>query len=40
MEVFAVVIVLIFDMSHSRVGLIQVGQKPLVDLQQSMTLYQ
>lgn len=35
----AVVIVLIFDLSHSRVGLIQIGQQPLVDLQQSMTLY-
>ena len=32
----AVVIVLIFDISHPRVGLIQIGQEPLVDLQQSM----
>jgi hypothetical protein len=32
----AVVIVLIFDISHPRVGLIQVGQQPLVDLQQSI----
>jgi len=31
-----IVIVLIFDISHSRVGLIQIGQEPLVDLQQSM----
>jgi hypothetical protein len=31
-----VVIVLIFDISHSRVGLIQIGQQPLVDLQQSI----
>ena len=31
-----VVIVLIFDISHSRVGLIQLGQQPLDDLQQSM----
>jgi len=31
-----VVIVLIFDISHSRVGLIQIGQEALVDLQQSM----
>jgi hypothetical protein len=31
-----VVIVLIFDISHSRVGLIQIGQQPLNDLQQSM----
>ena len=30
-----VVIVLIFDISHPRVGLIQIGQEPLVDLQQS-----
>ena len=32
----AVVIVLIFDISHPRVGLIQIGQQPLVDLQQSI----
>ncbi|HZI88157.1 MAG TPA: hypothetical protein VFD48_15095 [Pyrinomonadaceae bacterium] len=32
--------VLIFDISHSRVGLIQVSQQPLVDLQQSMSLNQ
>lgn len=32
----SVVIVLIFDISHPRVGLIQIGQEPLVDLQQSM----
>jgi hypothetical protein len=31
-----VVIVLIFDISHSRVGLIQLGQQPLEDLQQSI----
>jgi hypothetical protein len=31
-----VVIVLIFDISHARIGLIQVGQEALVDLQQSM----
>lgn len=31
-----VVIVLIFDISQSRVGLIQIGQQPLVDLQQSL----
>ena len=31
-----VVIVLIFDISHSRVGLIQIGQQALVDLQQSI----
>jgi hypothetical protein len=31
-----VVIVLIFDISHSRIGLIQIGQDALVDLQQSM----
>jgi hypothetical protein len=31
-----VVIVLIFDISHSRVGVIQIGQEPLVDLQRSM----
>ena len=36
----AVVIVLIFDISHSRVGLIQIGQQPLVDLQQSMKIDQ
>jgi|ERR1044072_1242626 hypothetical protein len=36
--IIAVVIVLIFDISHSRVGLIQISQQPLVDLQQSMTL--
>lgn len=36
----SVVIVLILDISHSRVGLIQINQQPLVDLQQSMTLYQ
>jgi membrane protein YdbS with pleckstrin-like domain len=36
----AVVIVLIFDISHSRVDLIQVSQQPLVELQQSMTLSQ
>jgi hypothetical protein len=40
MEGFAVVIVLIFDMFDSRVGLTQLGQKPLVYLQQSMNLYQ
>ncbi len=32
----SVVIVLIFDISHPRVGLIHIGQEPLVDLQQSM----
>ena len=32
----AVVIVLIFDIAHPRVGMIQIGQQPLVDLQQSM----
>jgi hypothetical protein len=32
----AVVIILIFDLSHSRAGLIRIGQQPLVDLQQSM----
>jgi hypothetical protein len=32
----AVVVVLIFDISHPRVGLIQVGQQPLEDLQQSI----
>lgn len=32
----AVVIVLIFDISHPRLGLIQIGQQSLVDLQQSM----
>ena len=31
-----VVIVLIFDISHSRLGLIQIGQDALVDLQQLM----
>lgn len=31
-----VVIVLIFDISHPRMGLIQIGQQPLADLQQSM----
>jgi hypothetical protein len=31
-----VVIVLIFDISHPRVGLIQIRQDPLVDLQQSI----
>ena len=31
-----VVIVLIFDISHSRVGLIQVGEQPLDDLQQTI----
>jgi hypothetical protein len=31
-----VVIVLILDISHSRVGLIQINQQPLVDLQQSI----
>jgi hypothetical protein len=31
-----VVIVLIFDISHSRVGLIQIRQDPLVNLQQSI----
>ncbi len=31
-----VVIVLIFDISHPRVGLIKIGQQPLVDLQQSI----
>jgi hypothetical protein len=30
----AVVIVMIFDISHPRVGVIQIGQQPLVDLQQ------
>jgi hypothetical protein len=30
----AVVIVLIFDISHPRLGLIQIGQQPLEDLQQ------
>lgn len=29
-----VVIVLIFDISHPRVGMIRIGQQPLVDLQQ------
>lgn len=32
----AVVIVLIFDISHPRVGLIQIGQQPLVDLQHAI----
>jgi hypothetical protein len=32
----AVVIVLIFDISHPRIGMIQIGQQPLEDLQQSM----
>ena len=32
----AVVIVLIFDVSHPRVGVIQIGQQPLDDLKQSM----
>lgn len=36
----AVVIVLIFDISHSRVGLIQVSQQPLVDLQLSINVNQ
>ena len=36
----AVVIVLIFDLSHARLGLIQIGQQPLVDLQQSMMVNQ
>jgi hypothetical protein len=36
----AVVIVLIFDISHSRVGLIQISQQPLVDLQQSINVNQ
>ncbi|MCM3901153.1 MAG: hypothetical protein ND866_05560, partial [Pyrinomonadaceae bacterium] len=31
-----VVIILIFDISHPRVGLIKIGQQPLVDLQQSI----
>ena len=31
-----VVIVLIFDISHSRGGLIQISQEPLIDLQQSI----
>jgi hypothetical protein len=31
-----VVIVLIFDISHPRIGLIHIGQEPLVDLQQFM----
>jgi hypothetical protein len=31
-----VVIVLIFDISHSRLGLIKISQQPLVDLQQSI----
>ena len=31
-----VVIVLIFDISHPRVGLIHIGQQPLADLQQSI----
>lgn len=31
-----VVIILIFDISQARVGLIQVGQQPLVDLKQSI----
>jgi hypothetical protein len=31
-----VVIVLIFDISHPRVGLIRISQQPLVDLQQSI----
>jgi hypothetical protein len=35
-----VVIVLIFDISHPRVGLIQIGQDPLVDLQQSIQVNQ
>ncbi len=33
---FVVVIVLIFDLSHSRQGMITVSQQPLVDLLQSM----
>ena len=33
-----VVIVLIFDLSHSRVGLIRINQQPLVELQHSMKL--
>ena len=32
----AVVIVLIFDISHPRVRLIQISQQPLADLQQSI----
>jgi len=40
MEGPSVVIVLICDMFHSRVGLIQVGQKTLVYFSQSMNLYQ
>lgn len=31
-----VVIVLIFDISYSRVGMIQIGQEPLADLQQTI----
>jgi len=31
-----VVIVLVFDISHARIGLIQITQDALVDLQQSM----
>jgi len=40
MEGFSVVIVLMFDMFHSRFGLTQVGQKPLGYFSQSMNLYQ
>jgi len=40
MEGFSVLIVFIFDIFHSRFGLIQVGQKPLVYFSQSMNLYQ
>lgn len=34
--VISVVIVLIFDISHARIGLIQIQQDPLIDLLQSM----
>lgn len=34
----SVVIVLIFDISHSRVGMVQLGQQPLDDLQQTMKI--
>jgi hypothetical protein len=32
----AIVILLIFDLTHSRQGVIGISQQPLVDLQQSM----
>jgi len=40
MEGFTFVMVLNFDMSHSRVDMIPIGQKPLVYLPQSMNLCQ